>query len=304
MESPLATIPLMRKSPKPPKPNDRMALPEYPDLIWGGIALCAWVGETVWHAGQGTPFSAAILGKGFLLLAEATVIYLLCAIRGFSFLGLFPLLWLSVSSFQWEICAGSTDAAWCWLSIFLGLEILVLVWPEGKRLFAILAPLWVFLSWLLSFSILLPFSFLTASAGRFKNSSWLRWGGSAMGVLCFLYFRGWRFEPSGFLHLYDLLVGERFLAFFFLGWLGLIAFPRKGTYRHILFPAFLLTLGAGLWPDPIFPPTIPFLLLKWLLVFFAGFGLESFRRDLMDPTWHGRAVWFGLGVAFFGGVLR
>jgi hypothetical protein len=45
-------------------------------------------------------------------------------------------------------------------------------------------------------------------------------------------------------------------------------------------------------------------MLKWALVFFAGFGWESFRRDMMDRTWHGRLLWFILGFCFLGGVLR
>lgn len=64
---------------------------------------------------------------------------------------------------------------------------------------------------------------------------------------------------------------------------------------------FLLVGGFMFWTGSI-PMLIEIEILKWVMVFMAGFGLESFRRDLMDQSWHGRMVWAALGLAFFGGV--
>jgi hypothetical protein len=66
---------------------------------------------------------------------------------------------------------------------------------------------------------------------------------------------------------------------------------------------FLLPLGMLLFPGPDAFSLFREENLKWVLILFAGFGLESFRRDVMDRSWHGRLLWFVLGLAFVGGVL-
>jgi hypothetical protein len=132
----------------------------------------------------------------------------------------------------------------------------------------------------------------------------MKWGGFFAGAVIWAVLQGWKaFRPYGY-ELLDLMVSNLFISFFLLGWLGFIAFsPPKGRVRPALIPFFLLPLGFVLFvmPDP--STYFKFELLKWILVFFAGFGWESFRRDVMDRTWHGRMVWLALGVALFGGVL-
>ncbi|HUO58192.1 MAG TPA: hypothetical protein VMV05_08440 [bacterium] len=272
----------------------------YANLYWGALAACVWTGTLLWHGYQGTPFSPATWLKGLLLLVEATTLYQLSAFKGFSFLGMFPLLWISVSRFQFDICSNPEPRYWFWMLLFLACGILSLALPDGKKLLIVLTPLWGILSWLFPFSLLLPLSFATAPKGRFQRSGWVRWGGFAAAVVFFVYFRGWRIQSDGPLGLYDFMVSTRFIAFLFLGWLGLAAFPQKGIFRHVVFPLFLLTVGF-IWTG-LYPLADQQNILKWVLVYFAGFGWESFRRDLMDPSWHGRAVWFALGVAFFGGM--
>jgi hypothetical protein len=159
-----------------------------------------------------------------------------------------------------------------------------------------------FLAWL--FPLLwIPLIFLASPGSRFKRSDWVLRAGLGAGLLFFVLFKGWTTFQFQWTGLYDLLVHGRYIAFFLLGWLGLLAFPRQGTARYILFPMFLLVLGFLFWPGHSLVDPLEMGILKWVLVFCAGFGLESLRRDLMDPTWHGRLVWLALGAAFFGGVV-
>jgi hypothetical protein len=277
----------------------------YANLFWGGLAVVAWVFEQVIHAQQGEAFSIQIFLKGLLLLSGATAVYYFSTDkRGFSFLGLFPLLWLSVSKFQWDLCLFKYPF-WLWLALFMTCEVVISVLADGKKLLFFLAPLWAFLAWLLPFSFFLPLTFVTAPKNRLKRATWVRWGGLLAGVFFFVVFRGW--VPFHFVwvdlfdFLYDFLARDRYISFFLLGWLGLIAFSERGTFRHRIFPMFLLLGGFMFWTGSI-PMLIEIEILKWVLVFMAGFGLESFRRDLMDQTWHGRMVWAAFGLAFFGGV--
>jgi hypothetical protein len=117
-----------------------------------------------------------------------------------------------------------------------------------------------------------------------------------LGLVWWLSFRFY------FDEIYNLLIRQRFIAFFLLGWLGLIAVPKRGTFRFVFPPLFLLALGFLFW-GALPPQPLEKFIYQWVLVFFAGFGWESFRRDLMDPTWHGRLVWACLGAAFFAGVV-
>jgi hypothetical protein len=68
-------------------------------------------------------------------------------------------------------------------------------------------------------------------------------------------------------------------------------------------PLFLLTGGFLLWGGENEVSLVSQEILEWILIFAAGFGWETFRKYIMDSSWHGRAVWFVLGLAFFGGVL-
>lgn len=317
------------------------------------------------HAQGGTPFSGIVFLKGLLLLVLAAAVYQRSASKGFSFLGFFPLLWLSVSSFQWDLCAAPQHPYWLWLVLFLAVESLVLWIGDGKRLFLLLAPLWGLMVWLFAFSLLFPLTFFdvprvraicsaairgftraTASSfsapflrsflpvfaagvlcflggflvwsfplfllvlvffvspeSRFKRSAWAIRGGLGAGLGFFLLFKGWGSYGFEWESLYGLLIDQRYIAFFLLGWLGMMAFSRQGTARYAVFPMFLLLLGHLFWGSGSLSTPLGVGLLKWTLVFFAGFGWESFRRDLMDPTWHGRTVWFVLGAALFGGVV-
>lgn len=144
--------------------------------IWLVPALGLWIGEQYTHVASGTPLSGLIFAKGIVLLSEAALLYTLSRLRGFYFLGMFPLSWLAVSRFQWDLCAMFEYRYWVWLVLFLGAEILILALPDGKKLLLPLVLVWAALIWLFKFSFLLPLAFLTAPAKRFQNAAWVRWG--------------------------------------------------------------------------------------------------------------------------------
>ncbi len=284
-------------------PSSVLWMSPWINFVWLVPAVFVWTWVQFWHVEKGDAFSFLVFAKGLALLGSAATVFHLSAraFRGFSFLGFLPLLWLSASKAQWEVCAPQGLHQWFWLILFLGMEILLLARPDGKKLFALFAPLWGLLSWLAPFSFLIPLSFLTATQKRLKRPQWLRLGGLAAVVFYFVLLQEWNRVRFDWLDLYDLLITKKFVAFLLLGWLGGAAFPVRGVYRHAIAPLFWLAIGplflnTGGDPAGIF-------LLQWTLVFFAGFGWESFRRDLMDPTWHGRLVWLALGLAFLGGVV-
>ena len=121
-----------------------------------------------------------------------------------------------------------------------------------------------------------------------------------MGAVLFILEKGWASMGFGWAPLYELLIHDGFFVFFLLAWLGGAAFPRKGTERHGAYPFFLIALGFLFWTESAAPHGME--LFQWILVFFAGFGLEAFRKDLMEPRWNGRLAWAALGIALFGGV--
>ena len=117
-------------------------------------------------------------------------------------------------------------------------------------------------------------------------------------VLLFIFSKGWNGFDLDLNFVFAFFFTDRFLAFFILGWLGLAVSPVRGTFRHALFILFLVVPGLLFWPGGFSPG-----LLGWALVFFAGFGWESVRRDLLDPSWHARLAWAAMGIALFGGVI-
>lgn len=343
----------------------------YLNLVWGCLAIAVWVGAQAWRAHQGTSFSGLVFLKGLLLLALATTVYQVSVFsKGPSFLGFFPLLWLSASRFQWSLCAGEDYRPWLWLGLFLASEILILKILDGKKLLLVLAPLWTLMTGLFIVSVLMPLTFWTGSSRRFKSATWVRWGGLGLTLGLSIVFRSWnrlnliftawlrdvslplvlflvawfflfyfpvlwlkRANPSlsqrrlfsainsvvvlvplfviavfsafggmSYAPLYHLLITDHFIGFFLLGWLGWIAFPLGGNYRFTLWSVLFLAVGFLFWAG--LPPVQGEMeLLSWVLIWTAGFGWESVRRDLMDPSWHGRLLWAALGAMFFSGVI-
>jgi hypothetical protein len=293
---------------KNPSHSTAPFLPSQLNILWGLLAIFVWAGEQVYHARLGSPFSTVVFGKGLLLLLEAAALYhlsTLFSLKGFWFLGMFPLLWLAVSEFQWQLCTLQEYRYWLWLALFLASEILILMVWDGKKLLGGLIFFWAALIWLFKFSFLLPLTFVMAPTNRFKNSKWVRLGGVLAGVALYLFFRGRYYFQFTYIDLYELLFEQRFLPFFLLGWLGFAAFEgeKEGTYRHVVFPLLLVMAGFLFWSGLNLAAVLEFEILKWVLVFMAGFGFEAFREYLMNPGWMGRAVWLALGIAFFAGVV-
>lgn len=243
--------------------------------------------------------------KGLVLLFQASLLYGLSGFKGFHFLGMFPLSWLALSRFQWDLCSIPQNRFWLWLAVFMGMEILILLVPDGRKLLFPLVLLWGGLIWLFKFSFLLPLAFVTAPGNRFRHAAWVRWGGLAAALVFYAGFRGWNYFQFSGMDLYEPFFEHRFIAFFLMAWLGWMAFDArwKGTFRHAMIPFFLLTLGFSLWGGSNLNSVVEMEALQWVLVLMAGVGWEAFRNYLMDDSWHGRAVWFALGVALFGGVL-
>jgi hypothetical protein len=296
----------------PHKENPSQSIVPFPlsrlNLLWGLLAILAWAGEQIYHSQQGTPFSMEVFGKGLLLLLEAAALYYFSNrffLKEFWFLGMFPLLWLATSKFQWQLCTLVEYRYWLWLALFLASEILILAIWDGKKLLVGLTFFWAALIWLFKFSFLLPLTFLLAPRYRFKNSRWVQIGGVLVALALYLVFKGRFFFQFVWVDLYELLFDQRFLPFFLLGWLGMIALDKEktGTYRHVLFPMFLLMAGFLCWSGLNLVAVLEFEILKWVLVFMAGFGFEAFRKYLINPSWAGRAVWLALGIAFFAGAV-
>lgn len=289
-------------------PSGRHSSPlSWLQLVWGGLAVVVWGGVQVWRARHGYPFSPVVFLKGVTLLLLAAAVFHWGVKRrpSFLYLGSFPLLWLAVSQFQWDICVIPEERFWSWLVLFLLGELVLLIVADGQRLLALMVPLWMAMSYLFPFSFFLPLCGSTGKEGRlFRRAGWMKWGGLLAGIAIGAVLQAWKpFRPYGY-EVLDLMVANLFISFFLLGWLGFIAFsPPRGGVRPAIIPFFLLPLGFVLFaaPDPV--TYFKFDLLKWVLVFCGGFGWESFRRDVMDRSWHGQLVWFALGVAFFGGVL-
>ncbi|HET9870472.1 MAG TPA: hypothetical protein VFR02_08255, partial [bacterium] len=151
-------------------------------------------------------------------------------------------------------------------------------------------------------ALFLPLAFLPFRRGLFREARWARWGSLAAFLLLSAATRVWlHFQWNG-LEFYDWFLGKHFAVFGVFVLLGWAAFPVRGTQRSVPLGVGLLALGflllaaqpVGRTPGPAG--------LGWLLIWGAGFGFESLRRDLLDASWHGRAVWAAAGLAAFGGV--
>jgi len=150
---------------------------------------------------------------------------------------------------------------------------------------------------------LVPLALMLSPSEPFRGRAWIGWGGVLVFLGLFLVYRGWKEYAFDLAGSWDFLVEQRYLAFFLLGWLGLISLPKRGNLRASVFVLFPLVLGFLFWPGPSTVPGGPSTLLLWVMVLFAGVGWESFRMNLMDPSWHGRLVWIVLGTCLLLGLL-
>jgi hypothetical protein len=276
-------------------------------LVFTFLAFLAWGGRQWWQWKQNNFLSTVTFLKGLLLLSLVCAIYAAASRRrpGFFFLGFFPLLWLALSRTQWDICVQTDYRYWTWLVLFVLSELFLFVFNDGRWILVLVSPLWTFLLILFPFSTLSFLSFGWIGNGyRFKKIEWARYGFPIIGLLIWILVKGWTSYHFFWYDVYEVLISDLYISFFFLGWLGALSFStRKASWFPAFGPLFLLPMGVLLFTNINFYTPFQQEVLKWVLVFFAGFGLESFRRDMMDRSWHGWLLWFVLGFAFFGGVL-
>jgi len=362
----------VRKKEAPNKFPVSGPLQRWPQALWGLFGLAIWSLQQFLHSQRGEPFSAVLYLKGVLLILGAAYLLHRWQAKGFFFLGMFPLLWLSLSRAQWEICGPAGTSAWNWLVLFLLSEALLLSVTDGRVLFLLLAPLWAIETHLFRASLLLPLAFFRLPEGSFppwthlktwltreehmmighwgkgpkalllwfgwvmswnlvlfggaalawffplallplalmlspggpsRGPVWAGWGGVLVFLGLFWVYGGWRMDAFDRVDVWNFLIERRYLAFFLLGWLGLVSLPKKGNLRASVFVLFPLALGWLFWPDPLTVPGGGHALLLWVMVLFAGVGWESFRVNLMDQSWHARLVWLLLGLGLLTGLL-
>jgi hypothetical protein len=280
--------------------------PLFFNVIFLLLSLALWTANLLKQGTFTTPGGPMVWMKGAILLGTGWTVYFLAtqsiSAKGkMSFLGLFPLAWLALSHFQCSLCTAQSMINW--FSVFLLL--LLFIWigkvNDGKILLIGLFPLWVLLVIFWKPALLLPLAFINATKGRFKNSLWTLWGGLSASLLLFGATRGWTYTHFDWLDLYDLIIGHEYITFALFAWLGWYGMSRRTTARFALGGILELMLGY-LFFIPVFPTTLLMDSLSWVLVFSAGFGFEVLRKDLLDPSWHGQAVWVALGLAAFWGV--
>ncbi len=244
--------------------------------------------------------------KGLALLGLAAAAYFSLA-RGlwpkaFSTLSLFPLAWLALSHAEWRLCVEAPLRDWFSIVLFLGLVFWMGWKSDGKKLLPGLVPGWIGLVLVWPQTLFLGLVFLRARPGLFKNVVWARWGGAVVFILLLGATRAWTQVQWNGLDFYEWFVEKKYLVFGLFIFLGWAAFPRKGTHRSALGSVGLLTLGYLVLNQSFLGRTAEIGGISWIWVWAAGFGFESLRRDLLDPSWHGRAAWAALGFGVFWGV--
>jgi hypothetical protein len=244
--------------------------------------------------------------KGLIFLGLAAAAYFSLS-RGLwpktvSTLSLFPLAWLALSRAQWYLCAEAPLRDWLSILLFMGLVFWMGLKSDGKILLSGLILGWVGLVLVCPQAIFLGLVFLFARPGLFKNVDWVRWGGAGVFIFLLVATRAWsQFQWNG-LDFYEWFVEKKYLVFGILIFLGWAAFPRKGTHRSALASVGLLSLGYLVLNPFFLGQAAGMEAISWIWVWAAGFGFESLRRDLLDPSWHGRAAWTALGLGVFWGV--
>ena len=257
-----------------------------------------------WPAGDPGFLGAWVKGLGLLAASSAAYFSLSRGHRpqSLSLLPLYPLAWLALSRAGWDLCAKAPFTDWLAVLLFLGLVFWIGFSSDGKRSLAGLAFFWTALDMVWTQALLLPLAFLSTRKGGFKNSFWWKAGGAVLCIILFFATRGWTHWQWNGPDLSYWLFEKEMAVFGILALLGWAAFPRKGTARSALVSVAVLGIGALGFNLPLSGHSPGFDGLTWVLVWAAGFGFESLRRDLLDPSWHGRAVWAALGLAAFWGV--
>lgn len=265
-------------------------------IPWFCAGLLAWFFLQVWQFHFGIFFSWAVTFKGIPLLAGAAIFYSWVDRSANSWMGFFPLLWLGLSRFQWNLCETMDHRAWLWAILYLVWLLLILAVRDGKKLAFLLSPLWIGLGMVWNSSIPLVLAFLGFSRSRVRAKSWA----CAAGIICLAILtvsqKAWSHLTWNELGLYEILFQKRIFIFLILGLFGWSILPGRGRERAAASSLFWVTLGYFLWAPFYTPFSVDDQAYGWLLQLWAGVGLEGFRRQVLDKSPASRWVWFIFGV--------
>lgn len=260
----------------------------------------------VWQTHFGIPFSWALVLKGIPLLAGASVFYAWLDRDPKSRMGFFPLLWLGLSRFQWNLCETLDRRIWYWALLFLGWALVLLAVRDGKKLALLLSPFWIGMGVLWKSSLLLGLVFLGFGRSRVRAKVWV----CATGITCLavsaMSLQVWNHWTWNELGLIEILWSKRLVVYLILGFFGWMVLPRRGREKAAASSLFWVSLGYFLWAPLTFPFSQDDQAYGWLLLLWGGVGLEAFRRQVLDESLAAQWVWvvFGavLGLAACPGV--
>ena len=261
-----------------------------------GLGLTAWILLQIWQTRFGIPFSWTLTLKGLPLLAGASVFYARLDRDPKSRMGFFPLLWLGLSRFQWNLCQTMDHRPWYWVLLFLGWVLILLAVRDGKKLALFLAPFWIGMGAVWKVSLLLGLSFLGFSRSRIRSKFWACGAGVTCLVVSGVFLKVWHFWSWNELGLVEFLWIKRMGIYWILGFFGWMVLPRRGRERVAASSLFWVTLGYFLWAPFSYPFCVDDQAFGWFLVLWAGTGLEAFRRQVLDESWASQWVWAVFGV--------
>ena len=275
-------------------------------FIWFFSGLFAWALLQAWQFHFGIPFSWTLTLKGTPLLAGASLFYAWLDRDPKSRMGFFPLLWLGLSRFQWNLCETMDHRPWYWALLFLGWVLILLAVRDGKKLALWLTPFWIGMGIFWKGSLLLGLAFLGFTRSRIRSKAWVCAAGLACLAVSAVLQRVWNHWTWNELGLIETLGSKRLILYFILGLFGWLVLPRRGRERAAASSLFWVSLGYFLWAPFTFPFSLDDQAYGWLLLLWAGVGLEAFRRQVLDESLAAQWVWavFGtiLGLAVCPGV--
>ena len=265
-------------------------------LIWFTAGLLAWIGLQVWQSHFGIPFSWQLTLKGLPLLAGAAVFYAWLDPDSRSRMGFFPLLWLGLSRFQWNICETMDHRPWFWALLFLAWTLILLAVKNGKTLALLLTPLWIGMGAVWNASLPLGLAFLGFGRSRIRSKAWVCFAGLACFAVLFLFLGVWNHWTWNELGLVEMLWSKRLAVYFILGLFGWMVLPHGGRERAAASSLFWVALGYFCLAPFTFPFSLDDQAYGWLLQLWGGVGLEAFRRQVLDESLPAQWVWMVFGV--------
>jgi hypothetical protein len=166
-----------------------------------------------------------------------------------------------------------------------------------------IVPVWIAMVSLHAASVLMPAAFFIGFGKRLRSLGRpLTWGLLAVLMLGCLYYviKGFLAIQIGLLPIYDFVVHRGFLSFLILAFLGFAASREASDERSAVMQFFFVAAGWLFWA----PSTGMTDALGITFILLAGPGLEALKNEIMDDSWHGRAVWAFVGVLLAWGLFK